>query len=245
MAVAGEMNLPNALARHSAKVVEGVEAVVVGADVDVVDVQQDPAVGPLGDGGQKLPLRDARVGVGHVARHVLEQDPPAKVVLHPAHPAGDVRDRLLGVRQRQQVMQVAAVDAGPAQVIRDPFRLDPAGEPFQAREVVEVEWIGASDGERYPVHDHWIVLADPIEEVQRLPPVDEVVLADDLEPVDGRTGLEHRRVVLRPEPQPEAEEGPPGGAVAPRVMTGREWSIHPWKRTSRCSGMWVPAAREG
>ena len=110
-------------------------------------------------------------------------------------------------------MQVAAVDTGPAQVIGDPFRLDARGEPLQRREVLGVERIGAADRERYAVHDHRIVLANPVEVVQRLAPVHEVVLADDLEPVHGWPLLEHRGVVVGPKPQTEAEEGPLAGCV--------------------------------
>ena len=125
-------------------------------------------------------------------------------------------------------MQVAAVDTGPAQVIRDPFGLDARGEPLQRREVLGVERVGTADRERYAVHDHRVVLADPIEVVQRLAPVHEVVLADDLEPVHGWPLFEHRRVVIRPQPQTEAEEGPLAGCVGVRISQRSERRAHRW-----------------
>ena len=81
--------------------------------------------------------------------------------------------------------------------------------------------------------------------MQRLPAVAEVVLADDLEPVDGRPAFEHFQVVLRPEPQPEAEEGPSSGAVGPRVPVRPERCAHVGKRTLRSRGMRVPNATSG
>ena len=54
--MAGEMELPHALARHAAQERERVEFMVEGADIDVVDVEQDLAVGAPGEFGDELPL---------------------------------------------------------------------------------------------------------------------------------------------------------------------------------------------
>ena len=54
--VAGEMELADAVGRHAVDEGPRVEAVVEAADVDVVDVEQDQAVGALGDGGDEFPL---------------------------------------------------------------------------------------------------------------------------------------------------------------------------------------------
>ena len=45
IAVAGEMDLPDAIRRHAGDVGRGIEAVVDRAHVDVVDVEEDAAVG--------------------------------------------------------------------------------------------------------------------------------------------------------------------------------------------------------
>ena len=47
MAVAGDMELDHAIARHAVQELVGGEAVVEGADIDIVDVEQEPAIGAL------------------------------------------------------------------------------------------------------------------------------------------------------------------------------------------------------
>jgi hypothetical protein len=54
--VAGEVDLPDAVGRDRRQVGVRIEPVVPGRDVDVVHVEQDPAVGQAGHLGQKLPL---------------------------------------------------------------------------------------------------------------------------------------------------------------------------------------------
>ena len=57
--VAGEVELDDALDRHAGEVVARVEAVVEGADEDVVDVEQDAAVGALRDARRGTPTRSS------------------------------------------------------------------------------------------------------------------------------------------------------------------------------------------
>jgi hypothetical protein len=95
--VAGEVELPHALARHAAQERQGVVLVVEGADIDVVDVEQDLAVGTPAEFGDEFPLGEFRRGIGDVARDVLQDEPAAEVVLHPHHALGDVLERLLGI----------------------------------------------------------------------------------------------------------------------------------------------------
>jgi hypothetical protein len=70
---------------------------------------------------------------------------------------------LLGVGDRQQVVQVHAVHARPAEVIGNPFGLDARGKRLQALEVVHVERRGGGNGERHAVHDDGIAVADAVE----------------------------------------------------------------------------------
>src|SRR2546425_2485482 len=142
VAMSGEMNLANALCWQSCQVLCRVEAVVGGADVDIVDIEQDAAVGLLGDLCQKGPLRHGRMREGQIARHILEQDLPAKPVLHGPHPLGDMLKRLFGVRQRQQVVGVMSADAAPAEMIRDPSRLEAVYQGLQIAQISIIERIG-------------------------------------------------------------------------------------------------------
>src|SRR5271156_2237210 len=56
--MAGEMDLADHFGRQCVEVAERVEAEVSGADVDVVDIEEDAAAGPPGDFGQKFRLGD-------------------------------------------------------------------------------------------------------------------------------------------------------------------------------------------
>jgi hypothetical protein len=53
-----------------------------------------------------------------------------------------------GEGQRHQVVQVDAIDAGPAQMIRDPGGLDACRECFHLAQIIFIQWVGAADGQR-------------------------------------------------------------------------------------------------
>ena len=89
-----------------------VPAVVAGADVQVVDVQQDAAVGALRNRGQKLRFGERGVGVFEVGRHVLDQNLPAERVLHDADARHHQVQRLL------RYTAAAAVRSGAARPLR-------------------------------------------------------------------------------------------------------------------------------
>ena len=120
--VPGDVKLHDAIEGDGVEVGRRVEAVVVRGDVDVVHVEQDPAVGLLGEAREKLPLVHRRAGELDVRRRVLERDRRAEEVLHRAHAARDVAERLLGVRHRQEVVRVLLRHARPAKVVGHPAR---------------------------------------------------------------------------------------------------------------------------
>jgi hypothetical protein len=120
--------------------------------------------------------------------------------------ADDVLQGFLGVGDRQQIVQVLAVHAGPAQMVRDPFRFDAPGEVFQALQIFEIGWRGGCNRQRHAVHHHGIAFANPVERTKRLAAGDHVVLADDLEPVDRRISVEDFVVMLRAQAETEAQE---------------------------------------
>ena len=153
VAMTGHMELHDAVARHAVQEIVGGEAVIEGADIDVVDVEQEPAIGARRDLAHELPFGHLRLAEGDVARHVLERQPAAEEVLHLADALDHVVERLLGVGDGQKVVQVHAVHAGPAQMIGDPFGVDALGEPLQRAEIVHVERRGRGDRQRHAVHD--------------------------------------------------------------------------------------------
>src|SRR6267154_4291007 len=172
---------------------------------------------------QELPLREARVTEGDVARNVLEEDPSPEDVLHRAHALRDVLERLLGVGQRQQVVSVASRHTGPAQMIGDPRRLHTPRELLHLLEVAAIERRAAADRHRYAVHRERITLAHAHQVMQRLAARHQIVFGEDLEPVDGGAIGKDRFVVIDPQAKTETERrglqhgrrrGGPGGQRA-------------------------------
>ena len=178
---------------------------VEGADIDVVDVEQKPATGASRQLADEFPLGHLRLGEGDVGRHILDGETPAEEILHVIDAIDDVVERLLGVGHGQEVVQVHPMDAGPAEMIGDPFGLNALGEGLQSAQIVHVEWSGRGDRQRNAVHDDRIALADPIQHVERLAAFDHVVLGNDLEPVDGRLAVEDLLVMLRPKTQAKTQ----------------------------------------
>ena len=179
------MELPDLVRRDALQVGAWIEAVIAGAHIDVVDVQENAATRPQGDLGQELPLGEGRVPVGDVAGDVLQGDRPPKPLLHALHPLHHVVERRLGVRQRQKVVGVAPSDAGPAEMVGHPGGLEASRESVEPRQIGLVQRIGRSDGERHAVQHHGVPLAHPREHVERAAALDHEVLGERLEPVDG------------------------------------------------------------
>ena len=82
VAVAGEVELLNAFHRDVAKIFVGVKAMIAAADVDVVDVQQDQAIGASGQLRQKRPLRHLGAFEFGIAGNVFQHQAAAENILH-------------------------------------------------------------------------------------------------------------------------------------------------------------------
>src|SRR4051812_34018185 len=104
-------------------------------------------------------------------------------------------------------MQVLAVDSGPAQMVRHPFRLDAPSEILKGLQIFKIWRRGGGDRHRHAVHHHGIAFANPIERTQRLAAGQHVIFADDLEPVDRRIAAQDFVVMLVAQAETEAEEG--------------------------------------
>jgi len=74
-----------------------------------------------------------------------EREPAAEKILDLAYTLDHVIESIARVRNGQEVMQVHAVNSGPAEVIGDPRGIDALGEPFEAWKVVEIEGRGRCD----------------------------------------------------------------------------------------------------
>src|SRR5579862_700297 len=112
-----EVELDDAFARNRVDIGARIETMIERADEDVVDVEQDAAVGALCDLREELPFGHLRIAKRHVAGNILDEHGTLEEVLRLANARRDMTHNLGGVWQRQQIMQIASADARPAQVI--------------------------------------------------------------------------------------------------------------------------------
>ena len=228
--VPGQVKLPDALPRDGVEKGGRIEPVVVRADEHVVDVQQEAAVGALGERRQKLRLAHRRVPEGEIAGDVLHQDAPPEPLLDARHARRHVRQRLLGERQRPQIVPAVAAEARPAEVIRDPGRLDLRRQRRQPIEVADVERVRRPERHRHAVQHDRAMRARRPQHPARVAPLAHEVLADHLPPVDGRGG------------RGAAGGGLVEGGAQAEPLTESGKSLHPANHcTARLGG---PAGRE-
>ena len=201
--VAGEVELPNARLRQAAQESQRIEIMIEGADIDIVDVEQDLAVGALAEFGDELPLREFRHGIGNVARDILQHEPVAEVVLHAPHPLGDVVERFLGVGQGQKIVHVGAAQAGEAEMVGYPHRLYAVDQGLQIGEIGGIERIDRADRHRHTMQRHRIVAADAAEPLKRVAARDHVVLRQRLKPAHLARAGSDLLVMLVAQSQPE------------------------------------------
>src|SRR6516164_9358723 len=114
--VAGEMKFLHRGGRNAVQVAVSVKTMVHGVDVQVVDVQQNGAAGLPYERGQELPLGYFVALEPEITRDVLDQNLAAEGVLNVADPRRGMAQCFLGVRERQEVVQVPAADRAPREV---------------------------------------------------------------------------------------------------------------------------------
>ena len=235
--VAGQMDLRDGGRRDRREIRVRIDAVVARVDVDVVDVHQQPATGARGDGGDEVALGDRGFGKREVAGHVLDEQLAAEMVLHGGHARADVDERLVRVRQRQQLVVVAAVDAAPAQVLGHRRGLHAVGQAFQLVEVDAIERVGGPERHSHAVQRQRVVGADAVECRERRAAVREIVLAVDLEPRDARALREHVPQVRRAEAD-AGRDGQCGRRAGARMQrpanTSASPRVNPSSRARAC-----------
>ena len=128
-----QVYLADLVCRDRVDVIGCLEAVVLGADIDVIDIEKYPAAAPSRHGGQELPFRDGGVFELHVTGDILDQDLPAQEILDLGDALCHMIERLLRVRQREQVVEVISAGCAPAQVLRDEARLEPFDQLAELR----------------------------------------------------------------------------------------------------------------
>ena len=157
---------------------------VARADIDIVHVEQQQAVGAFRHFGQKIPFAAVGGAKADIARRIFDQNALPQIILHTADIVDDALQCRCVIGQRQQVMAVMRVDPGPAQMIRNPQRLDPIGERLQRRQIGAVERLVGPDRQRHTVHDHRIIGANPVERRHRASARHHIIFRYDLQPFD-------------------------------------------------------------
>src|SRR5271167_1509564 len=79
--VAGKVHLNNAMVRQVADIFDGIEIVIHTGDMDVVDVEQQAAIGFVGDAGQEFPFRHCGGGESDVTAGIFQDKRPLQIIL--------------------------------------------------------------------------------------------------------------------------------------------------------------------
>ena len=92
----------------------------------------------------------------------------------------------------------------PAEVIRDPDRLDSPAELAQAPEILSARRLGRSDAQGDAVQSHWHVCPQTFEHREWAPSFAKKILADSFDPVDVELPAKGTIVVAPAEADPVA-----------------------------------------
>jgi hypothetical protein len=177
--------------------------VVAGGDVDIIDIEQNAAVGPFHDLAQKFPFGHfGNVELG-VAADVFHRDGHFQEIARLADFAGGDFGGGQGVRHGQQVVRVTAIHAAPAKVVRKPRRVGPFDQALEFLEMLPVQRLGRTKIGRHAVLHDAILFQDLIQHLQGTSAVAHEVFGNDLEPIDRR--LFGQDVVVMRDAQPDAD----------------------------------------
>src|SRR5882757_7446118 len=92
------------------------------------------------------------------------------------------------------------------------MRFDARGQAAHQRQVLEVDGVGAADGERNAVHHQRKSFSNTLEKRQRLAAGYQIVFGDDFEPIDRVRLVEDGLIVGSSQAKAEAEECHQDGA---------------------------------
>ena len=176
-------------------------AEVQRVDHDVVDVEQHAAAGAPAQLREELRLGDRVVGERQVSRQVLDQDSPAQALLHLRDVAAEDVERLVGERDRQQVVgmqhrgSAGTRRAREAGVVGDARRLDALREARQPIEMPRVDAGGRAEREADAVQAHVIALACCVQHCERSAAVGKEILRMDFDEAERRRAVHHLGIV--------------------------------------------------
>src|SRR5271168_5002416 len=203
--MAGDVNLPNPSVRDFVQIFERIEAVIKGRDKNVVYVKQDAAIRQLDDLAQKLPLGHVGKIELSIAAYVFNANRNFYKVLHVLNSFSCIFGSLARVRNRQEVVRVAAVHTTPAEVIRNKRRLCAFDQALELLKLFWIIGIGRTEIERNPVLNNPVMIKNLLEHFQWSATTDHIILRDDLEPIDLGFAFEDVGVVRDTKADPDPE----------------------------------------
>ena len=101
---------------------------------------------------EEFDLRHRRCRDGHISRGILDDVRPPERILHVSKVRRDDLERFVGVRQRQQIIQVGAAMHRPRQVSGDEDGLQPIDERSHSRKMWAVDPIDAADRDAHRMY---------------------------------------------------------------------------------------------
>lgn len=158
---------------------------VHGADIGVVQVQQEAAARSPDDLGEEGSLVEARGGEFDVGAGVFQQQSAPEAVLDLVHVVADPGQAGLVVRDRQGVVVECPAVAGPGEVLREPLGLEAPQQGVESAEMPGIKGPDPVDREPNPVDRQGEALANLLQMTQIGPARDHVVLGVDLEELQG------------------------------------------------------------
>ena len=115
--MACNVNLRDTLCGNTIDVVEWIETVILGRDVDVIYVEEDAAIGGLDDLVQELPLGHLRLVKFGVAADVFYGNGDFEEVLHLADAGCRRLHCFEGVGHGEEIVGIAAIDTSPTEMV--------------------------------------------------------------------------------------------------------------------------------
>ncbi|ODR99207.1 hypothetical protein AUC68_04145 [Methyloceanibacter methanicus] len=198
--MAAQVNLADMLHGERFEIGIRTEAVIDGLNEHVVHVEQQAAARPPHGLAQELDLAHRRFGIGHIGRRVFEKHLPAHRILHFTDVFADAGQCLLGIGERQEVVEIDGIVARPGQVLGEQGRFVAVGERAQTGKMAGIERPGAADGQPDAMQRERIPLADGRQIGMGRPAGPHIVLGVDLEPADIRRAIENVAIMLRLKP---------------------------------------------
>ena len=168
-------------------VVDGVNAAVVCADIDIADIEQKPATGSLCDFHEERRF----IHFAHeieVVRRVLQQDRSANTLLEMFDPGAQSRKGLTRSWQGQEVCKVTIRQGGPDGMLGNSSRIQQVDQPTQGAEVFGWRETGTTQRRADTVQTDGIVRRYLDQTVESRSTRHHVVFGMDLEPKARFTG---------------------------------------------------------